>query len=67
MTINYVLRRLGFFVLVIWVATSLIFIFPRLAGRNPVVERMGQTAGAAGIISSEGLEEMVESGRRSLG
>jgi len=60
MTINYVLKRLGFFVLVIWVATSLIFIVPRLSGRNPIVERMGQTAGAAGIISSEGLEEMVK-------
>lgn len=59
MTINYLLKRLGFFVLVIWVAATLIFFLPRLSGRNPILERMGQTAAASGFIS-EGLAEMVE-------
>jgi len=57
MTISYLLKRLGFFVLVIWVAATFIFFLPRLAKRNPIVERMSETAQAAGFIG-EGLAEM---------
>lgn len=59
MSIEYVLKRLGFFVLVIWVAVTFIFLLPRLAERNPIVERMGRTAGAAGFLPA-GIDEMVE-------
>jgi len=59
MTRNYLLKRLGFFVLVVLVAVTVIFLLPRLAGRNPIVERIGRTAAAAGYISG-GIEEMVK-------
>ncbi len=60
MTLDYLLKRLGFFVLVVWAAATLIFLLPRLASeRNPILERMGRTAAAAGVIS-EGLDEMVK-------
>lgn len=66
MTISYVLKRLVFFILVIWIAATLIFFLPRIADRNPILERIGQTAAAAGFIS-EGLAEMVEDWEAKFG
>lgn len=66
MTINYLLKRLGLFVLVIWIAATLIFFLPRLAERNPITERMGETAAAAGFIG-EGLQEMVKEWEAKFG
>jgi peptide/nickel transport system permease protein len=58
MTLAYFIKRLIYCVLVVFGAATLIFFLPRLASeRNPIIERMGQTAAAAGILS-EGVEEM---------
>jgi len=58
MTISYFIKRLVYFVLVVYGAATLIFLLPRLASeRNPIVERMGQTAAAAGILT-EGVDKM---------
>ena len=58
MTLAYFFKRLIYCALVVFGAATLIFFLPRLASeRNPIVERMGQTAAAAGILS-EGVEEM---------
>ena len=58
MTLAYFIKRLIYCALVVFGAATLIFFLPRLASeRNPIVERMGQTAAAAGILS-EGVEEM---------
>jgi peptide/nickel transport system permease protein len=58
MTLAYFIKRLIYCALVVFGAATLIFFLPRLASeRNPIVERMGQTAAAAGILT-EGVEEM---------
>lgn len=55
MQLGFILRRLGIFVLVVWVAASLNFIMPRLAPVNPIREKMLQAAsyGAAGKTDLE--------------
>ena len=40
MTVDYVLKRAGMFVLIIFVAGTLNFAIPRLRPTNPVEERM---------------------------
>jgi peptide/nickel transport system permease protein len=58
MTLAYFIKRMIYCALVVFGAATLIFFLPRLASeRNPIIERMGQTAAAAGILS-EGVEEM---------
>src|SRR5688572_17747380 len=42
MSIQYVLRRLGIFLLIIWVASTLNFIIPRLAPGDPVAAILGE-------------------------
>lgn len=44
MNIRYVLRRLGIFVLIIWVASTINFIIPRLAPGDPIGAILGQMA-----------------------
>ena len=67
MTIAYFIKRLIYCALVVFGAATLIFLLPRLASeRNPIVERMGQTAAAAGILS-EGVEEMQKAWEAKFG
>jgi len=55
MSIQYVLRRLGIFFLIIWVASTLNFIIPRLAPGDPIGAILGQmqTQGATVANSAE--------------
>jgi len=66
MSIGHLLKRLGIFFLVVWAASTLIFLLPRLPKRNPVVERMGRTAAAAGIVPT-GIEEMIKEWNAKFG
>jgi peptide/nickel transport system permease protein len=67
MTFAYVVKRFGYFILVVFAAATLIFLLPRLATeRNPIVQRMGQTAAAAGLLS-EGVEEMQKAWEAKFG
>jgi len=67
MTLAYFIKRLIYCALVVFGAATLIFFLPRLASeRNPIVERMGQTAAAAGILS-EGVEEMQKAWEAKFG
>ena len=67
MTFVYVLKRFGYFILVVFAAATLIFLLPRLATeRNPIVQRMGQTAAAAGVLS-EGVQEMQKAWEAKFG
>jgi peptide/nickel transport system permease protein len=65
-TISYLLRRLGFFIVVVWVAITLIFLLPRLAERNPISERIGAMGGTGGYVPG-GLHEMVEAWEAKFG
>ncbi len=60
MTIDYVLKRLGMFVLIIFVAGTLNFAIPRLRPTNPVEERMYQLLQQAGGVHIANVEQMIE-------
>lgn len=67
MSLAYVLRRLFVFVLVIWVAMTLIFFLPKLVpGRDPVMERMAMMA-ATGGMHTDGIKGMVDAYREKFG
>lgn len=66
MTLTYVLKRLGLFVLVIWGAATLNFFLPRLAPGDPVRERLYQMATQGGYMQS-GIEEMVKAYQAKFG
>ncbi|RIK36387.1 MAG: ABC transporter permease [Chloroflexi bacterium] len=67
MSLGYVTQRLIVFVLVIWVAMTLIFFLPKLVpGRDPVMERMTMLL-ATGGIQAEGIERMVQAYRSEFG
>ena len=60
MRLDYLVRRLGQFVIVLWGAATLNFLVPRLAPGNPVRERL-MTAMQNPGPSQQGIEEMVKS------
>jgi len=67
MNLRYVATRLLGFLLVIWVAMTLIFFLPKLVpGRDPVMERMAMLM-AGGGIQAEGIERMVQAYRGEFG
>jgi peptide/nickel transport system permease protein len=67
MSLAYVIRRLFVFVLVIWVAMTLIFFLPKIVpGRDPVMERLTMLA-ASGGMQVEGIKAMVEAYRSKFG
>src|SRR5215472_6361675 len=52
---RFVLRRLGFFVLTLWVALTLNFLLPRLMPGNPA---LAMIAGHKGVISPGALKAL---------
>jgi peptide/nickel transport system permease protein len=66
MRLGYVLRRLGFLLAVIWAAATLNFMLPRLAPRDPVLQKVSQIAATQGL-TGEGFEEYVQSQKELYG
>ncbi len=66
MTIVTLIKRVLFLLLVIWVATTIIFFIPRLSPKNPIRERFAELARTGGY-SPQALEEIVESYNRKFG
>lgn len=66
MPLDYVLKRVGFFVLIVWLAATLNFFIPRLSGQNPVRERLIEQAVLGGYVHT-GMSEMVEEYERKFG
>lgn len=62
MHIGYVLRRIGVFLIIIWVAASINFLIPRMAPVNPVREKLLQalTFGGAGKTDMETVVKTYE-------
>jgi peptide/nickel transport system permease protein len=58
MTLSYFLKRLGMFVLVIWLASSVNFFLPRLGSGDPVRQQLIQQAALGGTVQA-GMEDMV--------
>jgi len=66
MRVQYVLRRLGFLLAVIWTAATLNFILPHLAPRDPVVEQITQQVAMQGL-TADALEEQIASRKALFG
>jgi peptide/nickel transport system permease protein len=66
MRADYVLRRIGFFLLIVWLAATLNFFIPRLSGQNPVRERLLEQAVVGGYVHSS-MNEMVAEYERRFG
>jgi peptide/nickel transport system permease protein len=64
--LEYVVRRVLLFFVVVWVAASLNFFLPRLSGGDPVRSKLMQQAATGGNIQS-GLQAMVEEYERKFG
>ena len=63
---SYILRRFVFFLFVIWVAATVIFIIPRLSGQDPVKEKLLLEAQRGGALQT-GFEEMAAAYQRRMG
>jgi peptide/nickel transport system permease protein len=57
--VDYVLKRLGLLVLVVWLAATINFLLPRLSGQNPIREKLMQQALQGGYVQA-GMQEMVK-------
>src|SRR5215212_568660 len=66
MPIDYVLKRVGFFLIIVWLAATLNFFIPRLSSQNPVRERLLEQALLGGYVHP-GMKEMVEEYEQRFG
>jgi peptide/nickel transport system permease protein len=48
--LDYVLRRLGIFLAVLWVASTLNFLLPRLSSQNPIRDKLMSQAASTGYL-----------------
>jgi peptide/nickel transport system permease protein len=58
MRVEYVVKRLGLFVLILWLASTINFFLPRLGGQDPIRAQLGAQA-AMGGNSQVGMKEMI--------
>ncbi|RME60500.1 MAG: ABC transporter permease [Caldilineae bacterium] len=65
LTPDYVLRRVGMWLLTIWLGATIIFIIPRLAPGDPVAAMVSRLTAQAGYI--ENSAQMIEAWRARFG
>jgi peptide/nickel transport system permease protein len=56
---NYILRRVGFFLIIVWLAASVNFFLPRLTGQDPIREKLMREAMIGGATQS-GMEQIIK-------
>jgi peptide/nickel transport system permease protein len=66
MRLQYILRRLGFLVAVIWTAATLNWLLPHLAPRDPVTEQITQQVAMQGL-TADALAEQIASRKALFG
>ena len=66
MTISYFIRRVFFLFMVIWMAASINFLLPRLAGRDPIKEQMLMQIASQGR-REEDADQMIRAYTRLFG
>lgn len=59
MRADYVIRRIGVFLIIVWVAATINFIGPRLTGQDPVKDRIMEQALQGGYVQ-QGMNEMAK-------
>jgi len=57
--LNYVFRRVGFFLLIVWVAASVNFFLPRLSGQDPIREKLLRESMLGGAMQA-GMDQIVK-------
>lgn len=65
-TIGYVGRRIGIFLLIVITAVTLNFFIPRLRSTNPMESRMNQLAAQGGVYANQ-IQEMIKIYNRKFG
>jgi peptide/nickel transport system permease protein len=58
MSLDYLAKRVGMFVLILWLASTVNFVLPRLGGQDPVRAQLGAQA-AMGGASQVGMRQMI--------
>lgn len=66
MRADYLLKRIGVFLLVVWLAATINFFAPRLTGKDPIRQKLIQQSLAGGYVQ-QGLQEMVKEYDREFG
>jgi len=59
MTIGYVVRRIGIFLLIVITAVTLNFLLPRIRSTNPIQSRMNQLAAQGGVYENQ-IQELIK-------
>jgi peptide/nickel transport system permease protein len=63
---DYILKRFGTFVLIVWLAGSVNFLLPRINSQDPIREKLIQQSLIGGYIQS-GMQEMVDEYQKKFG
>lgn len=66
MSVQFIVRRLFFLVLVVWSASTITFFIPRISNRNPIRERFAALARTGGFSPAD-MEEIVASYNTKFG
>jgi peptide/nickel transport system permease protein len=66
MRADYILKRFGTFVLIVWLAGSVNFLLPRINSQDPIREKLIQQSLIGGYIQS-GMQEMVDEYQKKFG
>src|SRR5688572_3604851 len=66
MRLDYVLRRFGIFLLIVWLAGTVNFFLPRINSQNPILEKLMQQALISGYIQA-GIQEMADEYAQKFG
>jgi peptide/nickel transport system permease protein len=66
MRADYILKRLGIFLLIVWLAGSVNFLLPRINSQDPIREKLIQQSLIGGYIQS-GMQEMVDEYQKKFG
>jgi peptide/nickel transport system permease protein len=66
MRADYILKRFGTFVLIVWLAGSVNFLLPRINNQDPIREKLIQQSLIGGYIQS-GMQEMADEYGRKFG
>ena len=59
MTINYIVKRVGLFILILWVAASVNFLLPKFSQQDPIALKL-QKEMQGGGSAQVGIKEMAE-------
>ena len=66
MNFKVIVKRLLFFVLVVWAASTIVFFIPRLSTRNAIRERFGELARTGGFSPGD-VEKLIASMNQQFG